>query len=109
MTIPGVYVHATGDAPGSETFDVEVRDNDPVGSNLLHRIATMLARPSGAFPGALIGPVVPSAGTLTNPAPGGEVQGPDGSSNEQEAEVYYRMKDAEGDLDSPTVSVTAED
>ena len=59
--------------------------------------------------GALIGPVVPSAGTLTNPAPGAEVRGPDGASDEKEAEVYYRVKDAQGNLDSPTVSVTAED
>lgn len=53
--------------------------------------------------------MVPSAGTLTNPDPGGVVQGPDGSSHEQEAEVYYRVKDISGNLDSPTVSVTAEE
>jgi hypothetical protein len=109
VTIPGVYVHATGASPGNESFYVELRDADTLLSDLLHRIATVLTRPSGTFAGALIGPVVPSAGTLTNPDPGGVVQGPDGSSGEAEAEVHYRIKDAEGDLDSPTVSVTAED
>lgn len=111
VLIPGVYTHASAADPGNEDEDVEVEIRDWDGpfnpSEHLQTIYVSVPRPNHWFPGALIGPQTPDTGELSNPAPGGIVWGPLGSSYDVEAEVFYRIKDHEGDMDSATVPVRA--
>jgi len=82
-----VWLYALSGAPCLRLVTGRVR------SPVRHRVLGGVARPEAA--------------ELCNPAPGGEVQGSLGSSHEETAQVFYRVKDPQGDLDSPSVSVTA--
>ncbi len=105
VTINNIYIEATG-STGNETFAVRVIDVDTLldPDDLLHNVTGVtIARPAGCFTGALIGPTS-TVGTLTDPAPGGEVKGPSGASGEATAEVGYEIGPSSDN--SPYVSVT---
>ena len=101
MTMDEIYTHATG-ASGNQIITVDVRDDDTLGSQRLDLRSPTLARPANCFVGMLIGPAA-TISTLSNT--NHIVTGPAGSSEEQEAEVYYRIDD---DQASENTSVTAE-
>jgi hypothetical protein len=107
VTMDEIYIEATG-STGNETFNVRVIDEDFTADDLLETITGVtIARPAGCFAGALIGPATPPvSGTLTNPAPGGEVKGPGGEpSGEKTAEIGYEI--GTSGTNSATVDVTA--
>jgi hypothetical protein len=100
MTMNQVYTLATG-AAGNQNISVHVRDTDGGASQLLDAKTIVYARPANCFTGILIGPGTTTS-TLSNTD--GIVTGPSGSSEEAEAEVFYKI---DANQFSPDTAITA--